>query len=244
MFRRTIEDQHEIRDARLKAVVATLPSLLTTARRPNTVRKYSGGWLRWTRWAKNYPEVDVFPAKPLHLAAYLSVVSKEANSPGPVETAFYSMKFAHNLLGADNPADHPLPKMVLESAQRNLSKPRTSKKPADADMIRKLHRNYGSPEASIAQLRFITMCVLSFTEFLRFSEVSNIRRCDVTISKDYMKIFIKQSKTDIYRSGRSVFIAATRREVCPVSLTTRYLKMTGLDLSRSSTYYIFRNVQT
>ena len=38
-------------------------------------------------------------------------------------------------------------------------------------------------------------------DFLRFSEVSNLKRNDFVLHKTHMSIFIEKSKTDIYGKG-------------------------------------------
>ena len=49
----------------------------------------------------------------------------------------------------------------------------------------------------ITTLRLIMILVLTFTGFLRFSELSNLKRSDSILLKIYISIFIQKSKIDI-----------------------------------------------
>ena len=58
-------------------------------------------------------------------------------------------------------------------------------------------------------LRTAAICVTAFAGFLHFNEQANLRCCDVKFCKDkYVELFIAKSKTDIYRNGNVVMLAA------------------------------------
>ena len=67
------------------------------------------------------------------------------------------------------------------------------------------------------------MMILSFVGFLRFSEVSEIRRCDIDFKEAYLKLFIKKSKTVIYHDGHWLFISKVDSIICPVKIIQMYL---------------------
>jgi hypothetical protein len=59
--------------------------------------------------------------------------------------------------------------------------------------------------------------------FLRYSELSNLRRDNLTLYEQYVKLFLEGSKTDIYREGRDVLISKTNSNTCLVNTLLRYL---------------------
>ena len=61
-----------------------------------------------------------------------------------------------------------------------------------------------------------------------------------TFFPDYVKLFLVQSKTDVYREGKDVVIAKTNSSTCPVSMLDRYLKLAKIP--DHSSEYIFRSV--
>lgn len=79
------------------------------------------------------------------------------------------------------------------------------------------------------QFRTFVMCLLGFSGFFRFSELSNIRICDIKWENAHIEINIPKSKTDIYRRGNSVIIAKTGNNLCPVFWLNKYIDLLGLE---------------
>lgn len=75
---------------------------------------------------------------------------------------------------------------------------------------------YSKDPSNVLQLGTFVMCLLWFSGFFRFSELSNIRMCDIKWENDHIEIHILKSKTDIYRRGNSVIIAKTENDLCPI----------------------------
>jgi integrase len=121
-----------------------------------------------------------------------------------------------------------------------LSKPTRKKEVVTPEIIQSLFSTFGHSNASLADIRILTISVLCYAGFLRFDELIQLRRCDFFIEEAYMRIFIERSKTDIYRDGAWVIIARTGLHTCPVSLTLRYFTLGGI--SPYSDEYIFRSL--
>ena len=76
-------------------------------------------------------------------------------------------------------------------------------------MIFSICQKFASAKANLSDLRTAAICVTAFAGFLRFNELANLRCCDVKFCKDkYVELFIAKSKTDIYRNGNVVMLAA------------------------------------
>ncbi|ESP02019.1 hypothetical protein LOTGIDRAFT_157151 [Lottia gigantea] len=105
--------------------------LLEGSKANSTVLKYSRGFMRGKRWAtKNgISDSDILPAKSLQVALYLSGIIQESNTPSTLISAFYSLKWAHDLADLDSPTNSSLVKNILESGKRKLSKPVNKKEP-------------------------------------------------------------------------------------------------------------------
>jgi hypothetical protein len=52
----------------------------------NTDRNFYYGFLRWTKWTKlqGISDADVLPAKPIHVALYLTCLVEQNSSSGPI----------------------------------------------------------------------------------------------------------------------------------------------------------------
>ncbi|XP_068672923.1 uncharacterized protein [Montipora foliosa] len=117
----------------------------------STLRKYNNGWSRWRRWASSKMGVPVIPAKPLHIALFITDLCQEALRKGTgissIEDLFYSIRWAHKLAGIECcPTDHPLVKSSVEGARRNLGRPVKPKEPLPIDLLQVITDHYSSSE--------------------------------------------------------------------------------------------------
>ena len=75
---------------------------------------------------------------------------------------------------------------------------------------------------NLTNSRLMMILVLSFMGFLRFSELSNLKRSDFILYNTHMSIFIETSKTDTYRKGPWPYLAKLNSSLCLLDLTNRY----------------------
>jgi len=66
-------EANSLADPSLRKIVPDLVKLQLESRAPATVQKYRSGWLKWRGWAASKIGVQVIPAKPLHIAVFISV---------------------------------------------------------------------------------------------------------------------------------------------------------------------------
>ena len=121
-------------DPSLRRLVPNLLHLQLESKAPSTVQKYRSGWLKWSHWAASEIGVRVIPAKPLHVALFISelTVISVGNYTGisSIESVLYGIKWGHSLAGiVDCPTSHPLVKSSLEGARRKLARPVQPKEP-------------------------------------------------------------------------------------------------------------------
>ena len=230
----------DLQDEELRDLAKDLPQIALGSRSTGTIKNYITAFNRYKRWASNYHEIDCFPAKPNHIALYLTYLTRNSNSHTPVSLAFYALGWAHRTAGFEDPTCHVLPKMIRESAVRKLGKGKNKKLPISAQDIKCIVSKFASEHASLLDLRTVCLCVLSFSGFLRFDEVSNIKFNDIEFEESYVRIFIEKSKTDQVREGAWVYISRSYSAACPVNILKRYLKSAGF--TKKCDKYIFRAV--
>ena len=97
----------------------------------------------------------------------------------------------------------------------------TKKEPITPDILKKIVCTYGNKHCNLKDLRIASMCLICYSGLLRFSELINLRRSDITFFLSYIKLFLVKSKTDIYREGRDVLVAKTGLPTCPVNMLNR-----------------------
>jgi len=115
------------------------------------------------------------------------------------------------------------------------------KDPFTPEMIKFIVNFYGSVNANLYELRFLIICLLCFSGFLRISELLNTKVKDLKFYCDYLTVTLEKSKTDQLREGNIVFISKTNSSFCPVVHTKSYIENAQLD---SDDYLISRLVKT
>lgn len=215
-------------------------STILSSKAKSTVSKYSNGFNRFWLWAKTYSEISsVLPTSELHASLYLQFLIDSCKHYSSVESAFYSIKWAHNLANLEDPCDSDFVRSIVEASKRLLNRPILMKTPVDADVIKSLFNNFSFPR-SLTDLRLLPLCSLPYTGILRYDESSSIRARHLLFQSEYLEIVIPSSKTDCYRKGNRVFIARTNSEYCAVAILDSYLKAADIDLK--SDMIIFRSV--
>ena len=194
----------------LRTLASRLPRLALLSRREGTVHNYVNGYIKWKTWAQQFAEVSTLPADPKFFSLYLLHLQDSAKTHSPITMAFYSISWVHRMAGLSDPTEHPLPKMVRDSAIRILGKGQNKKLPLMATDLGVLVDKLDNANVSLLDLRTLTMCLLAYAGFFRFDEISKIRRSDIVFYPTYVKLFVEQSKTDICREGKWVFIGKNR----------------------------------
>lgn len=203
-----------------------LPDLLTESKSNNTVQNYYYGFLRWKKWAlsNGISSEFILPAKPIHVAIYLACLVQQNRTPSPINQAFYSIRWAHKIISVISPTDSDLVKNILEGAKRSLSVPIKKKEPITPDMLSQMFDRLYC-ENNLYNQRTISACLLSYSGFLRVSELLNLKTCDIQFFLSHMSVFIQKSKTDIYRDGDRIIIARTGNKLCPVKNLESFFRM-------------------
>ncbi|CAG2222476.1 unnamed protein product [Mytilus edulis] len=101
--------------------VDVLMDLLCESKADSTVKTYHAGFIRWKKWAvhNGISRCDILPAKSLHVALYLSSLVQNSHTASPVISAFYSIQWAHHMIGQTSPTENLVVKNVLEGMEND-----------------------------------------------------------------------------------------------------------------------------
>ena len=139
-----------------------------------------------------------------------------------MDSAFYSIKWAHESAGLASPTDNTLVIRVREAPNRILGVERRNRKePITIEILKDIVDN--ADLSNTLQLRNVCLYVLSYAVFSRSEEVVSIRRNHITFHEDYMTIKVEKSKSDQLRQEDKVVIAQSGGSVCPVFILREYL---------------------
>ena len=162
---------------------------------------------------------------------------ESTKSCSSVDSAFYAIKWAHEIAGMASPTDNQVVSRVREAAKRILGAGIPNRKePLSTDVLKDIVE--GADRANILHLRNVCLYVLAYAGFFSSEEVlyQNESHSFPRRVHDYQSR--KKSKTDQLRQGDQVVIAQSGGSVCPVSLLKIYLRK--LDIDPHSNEFIFR----
>ena len=143
-----------------------LPSLVLRVKAVSTVKKYSGAYNRWGRWASMKPEIkSTLPPLPLHICLYLSFLAQTAKTSAPIVEAVNALSWVNQIETVENTMSHPLVIQVLAGIKRKLAYPTVKKEPITPEILSTLVSKFGQQDASLSDIRTLCVCLLGFAGF-------------------------------------------------------------------------------
>ena len=105
--------------------------------------------------------------------------------------------------------------------------------------MKQIYDHLSANQSSLENLWILNICLITFTSFMKFSEVASIKGYVIIFIETCMKIFIEKSKTDIYREWAGVYISQSHN-ICPVKNLEDYLRLVNINIGSSQ--YISRAI--
>ena len=79
-------------------MAAALPELALQSRAPSTIKKYSGAFCHWKKWAAAKSEIGPnLPPKPINIALYLSFLVQHCRSSAPLMEAVSALPWVNKV---------------------------------------------------------------------------------------------------------------------------------------------------
>jgi site-specific recombinase XerD len=195
---------------------ADIPVLLQQARAPTTNLAYGLAYKRWVSWSKQYSEIKLLPAEPLHVGIYITFLARSAKSFATINLALSAISWAHTLAGLSSPTKEILVTEIVSGIKRQLAKPAVPKEPLLPCHIEKILDSVDY--TSITDVRNSTIIVLGYYALLRFDEIRQLKTSHIIFSDSHVEISVPRSKADQLRQGDTIVVARLGGSRCPVTL--------------------------
>lgn len=222
-------------DTELGLLEKRMGGYLLSSRSPNTRKKYEALFKAWKGFA-NVRGITPIPASEFSVALYLTSLLDNSASNGTISSTAYAIKWVHSIKGHNFDINNPYIKGMMESARRLPKKKVNRKDPINENILIDICNKFKNSE-NLGVVRDLTIMVICFAGFLRYSEMAALKLKNVKIFNSHMELEIEMSKTDQYREGNSVCIARGVTEACPVRMLERYLRIAEI---RDEALYLFR----
>lgn len=177
-----------------KELSENLSCIIASGLASSTTNKYSSAWKLWVDWCKENPGIKVVPATPFSVALYLSYVLETKNNQGAIVSAFYGINWGHTIMGFPSPTTSPFVKLAFEGCQRLCtSEKRGPKEPIPPEILKMFYDNL-SKSNDLGDWRFLNLCFMGFSGFLRIEELLALQIKHVQIKDRHLEIKIEKSQ--------------------------------------------------
>ena len=228
----------EVRTPRFTELAKEMATHLVRSTSENTNKKYFAAFNRWDSFIRAEGGSSL-PAESIHVALYITHLIDNSSSSSVIEGAVYAIKWAHKIRGLNDPTDNCFVKSLLESAKRQCQRKINKKEPVTSCQLIELCKKYKDSE-DVVTLRDLTLVILSFSGFLRFSEARELTCRNMTVNDDHVSLNITESKTGQYRNGSTIVISAGGTNACPVRMVKKYIRFANI--SSDSDHFVFKPV--
>ena len=152
-----------------------MPLLIELTYADSTLLKYRLGWRKCLTWCELKPEVKHCLRDTFFVALYFNEPLVRKCKLGGLVSAYFGIRWGHIQAGLISHTDHPFVKLGFEGAKSLVTHLESNQKePISSGMINQLVLLYSSSN-NLIHIRFLIICLLWFTGFLRVSELKQFK---------------------------------------------------------------------
>lgn len=220
----------------------SVSGFLAKALAPSTLRTYGAGQRRFMTFC-NAAGVSPLPVSEQSLCMFVAWLAKDGLTHQTIKSYLSAVRHFHILARYGDPfAGDPFPilQYVLRGIKRTPTQTaRQPRLPITPQILRILKQRWQTTAANDSDyIMFWAACCMGFFGFMRAGEFVLPHRSefdpavslcweDVAVDSYHnpsmIQINLKQSKTDPFRKGISIYLGRTNTELCPVAAILAYM---------------------
>ena len=225
---------------------SSIHQYLTEGLAPATRRTYSAGTQSFTSFC-SASGIRVLPATEAALLLFISHLASKNISHATIKVYLAAIRHMHVIAGFHSSFERQLTprlQLTLRGIKRTqaINTPQRCRLPITLRIMCGIKDCFSRQSSSHSNIMLWAACCLAFFEFLRVSEFTvpchdtydpgtHLSLDDISLdNRDnprLIAVFIKQSKTDPFRKGVTLYLGATNHPVCPVTGVLPYLAIRG-----------------
>ena len=236
----------DITTSGLNKLYTAMWSYYTQGTSPVTQRSYKAGIRQYHKFCRqsSLRSIPTFEKTILLFSTHLAI---HGLSYATIKVYLSAVRHAHVTEGYYNIFDSrftPRVQQLLKGIRKESSITKSTRKrlPITMGIMQKIKHLLTKQPATYQSKMLWADCCVAFFGFLRVSEFTvtsqhsydqayHLSLADLTLdnrcSPTTVQLCIKQSKTDPYREGASVFLSKTNKSICPVDAIVKYLIIRG-----------------
>lgn len=196
--------------------------LMRTPKAKNTLKAYSSSWAAFVDWCAEWQR-DPLPAHSDILQEFVTWARKIRKSPyalPSIDLALSAIRYYHKQAGLPSPVDEAVRDVMAnlrrENAQDGERPERAGKKNLTPEQLRKICRALSGSSDGIC-IRDRAIVLFGFATALRREEIHHLMTDHVSFEPDFLRLWVRYSKTDQLGKGRVLKIPFGRSDLtCPV----------------------------
>jgi integrase len=207
-----------------------------TARQASTVQQYCYALRKYFSFCLLFNSEVILPVDSVSIAKYLAFMRHSGCAQSAFKLIIVALKWIHGFIPGIKKGNCPLEDQFIlrlrDSALRNIPKKANQKEPIKGDIIKQIILNL-PVEPSVVQLRNVLMPAMAYSLLLRHDELCHLNCKFIIESVKGLKITIPSSKTDVFREGKTVFLAKQVGGCSVFELFKNYMELAGLVLGQN-----------
>jgi hypothetical protein len=219
-------------------ITEELIDLLGQASKPSTLNGHAPYFRKWWAFTTSH-KLQLFPASPLAVAAFLLESARENQTASPTLNRCAALSYFCHLAGSPNPMDHPMCSQVRSALLRKLGILGSKKTPLLQYQVLHILKMQLASSPDMATLLSCFHMAIMYEGCLRWHDLAQIQFGDIIVTPAFLRLFIQSAKTDKYRQGQWVTISSSSHEHSACQLLHKILAGLALlwSTSRSAVRY-------
>ena len=117
---------------------------------------------------------------------YLSLLAQSAKTGAPLLEAVSALSWVNQIAAVEDTTDYPLVVQVLAGAKRKVACTTSKMEPITPEILSTLVSRFGQQDASLSEVRTLTICLIGFAGFFHFDQLSKIKESDILLYRDHV----------------------------------------------------------
>ena len=217
--------------AEIRGVFLT-PQLMTVwsnHRKASTVNGYANNFRLWDNYCK-MEGVKSLPVNANYLAAWLAAASLQDKTASPTDNRSAAVAYFNSIVSPQDIDSLGLVRMTKESIRRRLGYKAQPKNPLSQTQVDALVSHFLS-WPTLQGLANAFRVALAYEATLRWDDYADMTFGDFIVTNDFVRVFLVDTKTDLYKSGQWATFAASLRPNSAYQLYRRLVVALSDELS-------------